>query len=123
MPFQKAGAFSLKRSVPLLPAPEEQLRALVSRLTGIEAIGEAHIDHRGRLSVRYDASCVGLKDIERLIDEAGIKLRVSAWWRIKSAWYRFVDANARSNALSSGGACCSRPPSPWGASRDAERDT
>lgn len=113
-------ASELKRIVPLLPAAPEKLDALISRLESIEPISEARLDSGGRLRIRYDASCVSIRDIERFMDEAGVARPSGAWWRFKSAWYRFVDDNARSNALSAGGACCSRPPSPWRSDRSAD---
>ena len=117
-----SAASTLKRVVPLLPAAPGTLEALTVKLTGIEAISAVHIDDQHRLHLRYDASVMNLRDIERLLDESGVGRPATLWWRLKSAWYRFVDGNARSNALSSGGACCSRPPSPWGASRPDRDD-
>lgn len=103
-------ASEVKRSIPLLPASPEQLESAAAKLRGIEPISEVRLDGGTRMHVRYDASCVGFGDVERLLDEAGIRRPSTAWWRFKSAWYRFLDGNARSNALSKGGACCSRPP-------------
>jgi hypothetical protein len=87
---------------------EEGLRALKA----IEPIGDVRIDG-GLLRVRYDASCIGFKQIEALLAGAGLAPASGVWWRCKSVLYRFLDSNARSNVLSRGGACCGRPPSPW----------
>jgi hypothetical protein len=102
----------VKRTIPVLDAQMEKLQQLAKTLQAIESIAEVRVDD-GQLRLRYDASSVGFQDIERLLDEAGVSRPTGFWWRLKSAWYRFLDANARSNALSRGGACCSRPPSPW----------
>lgn len=105
-------AFLVRRTL-LLPAlDQEALERAAQTLRAIEPIAEVRIG-KGRLYLRYDASCVGFADIERLLSEAGVPLPQGFGWRWRAAWYRFLDANARSNALSRGGACCSRPPSPW----------
>lgn len=114
-----SGASEVKRSIPLLPVAAAQMEAAAARLRAIEPISELHFDGTARLRLRYDASCVGFGEIERLLDEAGLVRADSAWWRFKAAWYRFLDRNARSNALSRGGACCNRPPSAWNPGRDA----
>jgi hypothetical protein len=74
---------------------------------------------RGQLLVSYDSSLVGIRDIEALLDRAGIARASGFGWRLKSAWYRFLDENTRANAHSRGGACCNRPPSAYGARDDA----
>jgi hypothetical protein len=104
-------AFLVRRTVPLAEAPAAP-EASLNALRAIEPIVEASVAGR-TLRLRYDASCVGFADIERLLGEAGIVPARGLAWRWRSAWYRFLDANARSNAQSGGGACCSRPPSPW----------
>jgi hypothetical protein len=103
------GAFQVKRTIPVLDAQTEKLQQLANTLQAIESIAEVRVDD-GRLRVRYDASCVGLRDIERLLDEAGISRPTGFWWRLRSAWYAFLDRNARSNAIGGGGSCCNKPP-------------
>lgn len=107
-----ATAFGVRRTIPLADVGHEKLEEAVQSLRAIEWVGDLRVDGR-RLRLRYDASAVNFRDIERLLDELGLQRATGLWWRCKSAWYRFLDTNARSNALSRGGACCSRPPSPW----------
>jgi len=96
----------------LADIPPEKLEQAIQTLRAIEWLDDVRVDGR-RLRVRYDASGVNFRDIERLLDEAGLQRPTSLWWRFRSALNRFLDKNARSNALARGGACCSRPPSPW----------
>lgn len=105
-------AFQVRRTIPLANARPEKIEQAVQTLRAAEWLSDVHVEGR-RLRVAYDASAVNFRDIERLLDAAGMQRPASLWWRCQSAWYRFLDANARSNALSRGGACCSRPPSPW----------
>ena len=115
------GPFVVTRNIPLLPAAAARREEVIRQLQAMSPVLDVRINRRGRLLIRYDASCVGIPDIERILDKAGIGRPDSYWWRLKSAWYRFLDDNARSNAKSRGGACCSRPPSPWTGDRGADQ--
>ncbi len=106
----KSPASEVKRSMALLHASPDQVESASATLRSLEPISEVCFEGNTRLRIRYDATCVGFGDIERLLGEAGIQRAEGAWWRFKSAWYRFLDNNARSNAISGGGACCNRPP-------------
>lgn len=115
------GPFDVTRKISLAPAPTEKLQDAVRRLTSIEPIIDTHVDRHGQLRISYDASRVGIRDIEAMLDKAGIACTSGFWWRLKSAWYRFLDENAKSNARSGGGACCNRPPSVSGGSSDTRK--
>ncbi|HUW28635.1 MAG TPA: hypothetical protein VMV97_08490 [Sulfuriferula sp.] len=115
------GSFAVTRKIPLAPAAAEKLQNAIQQLTAIETIIDAHVDRHGQLRISYDASSVGIRDIEALLDKAGIARTSGFWWRLKSAWYRFLDENAKSNARSGGGACCNRPPSMPGGSSDTRK--
>ncbi|MHB1213965.1 MAG: hypothetical protein ACYCY9_03160 [Thiobacillus sp.] len=112
------GPFDVSRKIPLAPAAAETLQNAVRQLTAVDSILDAHIDRHGQLRISYDTSRVGIRDIEAWLDSAGIARATGAWWRLKSAWYRFLDQNAHANAHSRGGACCNRPPSASGRSGD-----
>lgn len=115
------GPFDVDRSIPLRPVAADTLEEAIRKVSALEPVIDAYVDRRGYLQIRYDASSVGIRDIERLLDESGVGRLSNAWWRFKSAWYRFLDDNARSNAHSSGGACCNRPPTPWSGDHDVDR--
>lgn len=105
-------AFQVKRTIPLANFQPETRKHALQSLETHKWLCDVRFDGQS-LRVSYDASGVNFRDIERLLDEANLKRPSSFWWRLKAAWYRYLDSNARSNALSRGGACCSRPPSPW----------
>lgn len=113
------GPFDVSRRIPLAPGAAEKLQDAVRLLTALDPILDAHIDRRGHLRVSYAASHIDIRDIEILLDKAGIARASASWWRLKSAWCRFLDGNARANARSQGGACCNRPPAASGSGRDA----
>jgi hypothetical protein len=104
-------SFQVRRAIRLADAQPENLARAVQALKTIDWINDVRVQG-GHLRVHYDASIVNFRDIERVLDLAGLHQPAGLSWRCRSAWYRFLDANARSNALSKGGACCSRPPSP-----------
>lgn len=113
------GPFNVSRKIPLVPVAAEKLQNAVRQLTALDPILDAHIDRCGHLRVSYAVSHIDIRDIETLLDKAGIARAAGSWWRLKSAWYRFLDENARTNAHSQAGACCNRPPAASGSSRDA----
>ncbi|HYP68529.1 MAG TPA: hypothetical protein VEP67_09825 [Thiobacillaceae bacterium] len=102
-------AVRVKRTLRLTDVQPEKLAQALRALRAMEWLSDVLLDGE-RIHVRYDASCVNFRDIERLLDEAGVPHPASFGWRLRSAWYRFLDSNARSHALSRG-ACCSKPPS------------
>lgn len=105
-----AGAFVVTRNIPLQTFDGEKLREAVKNLAERDLIVGARTVSGNRLHVTYDASCVGIRDIEAWLVDAGIALGQGFAWKLKSALYAFLDENAKSNAGSSGGACCNRPP-------------
>jgi|GEM_PF-2134014 len=109
---ESQSAFTVTRC---FPVDETDIEKLERALTGNDAI-EAVARHRlcKGVAIRYDSARVGYADIELALAHAGIPLRHSRWTRIKAGWFRFVDENAKSNAASKGGACCSRPPGIYG---------
>lgn len=113
------GPFDVSRTILLAPVDAEKLQEAVKQLRSVEAVLSVEAGPRGQLLISYDSSHVGMHDIEALLDKAGIARPPGAWWRLKSAWYRFLDQNAQANAHSQGGACCNRPPSAPGRSGDA----
>jgi hypothetical protein len=112
-PSKLSSAFEVKRRIPLGSVTPGQIRVGLAQRGAIEPIREAQAEAAGTLRLHYGASCIGLRDIERLLDEAGLARQTTVRWRMREACYRFLNANVRSNALSGGGACGDRPPSPW----------
>jgi hypothetical protein len=103
-------AFTVTRTIPLSDEDVGAIQRAVDSLKRIEPIEYVEATGKSRLRLRYDASCVGFREIEHLLDDAQVSRPSSLWWRFKSGWYAFLDQNARSNARGGDGACCSRPP-------------
>lgn len=104
------GAFDVERKIPVAAGAMGPLQEAVRQLRAMEPVSEAQVDKQGRLRVAYDASRIGMSDIEALLDQSGIARATGFWPKLKLAWYRYLDENARANARSGGGACCNRPP-------------
>ncbi len=102
--------FVVSRNIPLQQCEAEKLQEAIRDLVEKDLIVGARSDPRGLVHVSYDASCVRIRDIETWLEEAGIRIARGLGWRLKSSWYAFLDENAKSNAKSSGGACCNRLP-------------
>lgn len=104
-------AFEVRRTIPLASATAGDMRNVLRQLGGLEGIKLTSFDEGTRqLKISYDAARIGLADIRDLLREAGVREPSSLMWRLKAAWYGFVDTNAKANARSTGGACCNRPP-------------
>lgn len=109
----KNGAFVVTRSVPVRPPAPGRLDALMQVLTVLPGVlGVRPVDSGTgvrRLRVTYDAARIGYADLEGALSESGC-LPVYGWWdRLRAAWYRYLDENARGNAGAPGGSCCSNP--------------
>lgn len=104
------GPFDVSRKIPLGAVAAKQLQEVVRQLRSLEPVLNTQVDKKSQLHITYDASRIGMREIEALLDESGIKFSSGYWSKLKQAWYRFLDDNARANARSDG-ACCNRPPS------------
>jgi hypothetical protein len=110
MSDEQSNPFAVSRTVPLKPAALDRVRDVIKSLESRDLIVGARLDDRNRLHVVYDSSCVGIRDIENWLYDSGLSAESGFGWRMKSAWYAFLDENAKSNARASGGSCCNRPP-------------
>ena len=104
------GAFDVERRIPLGAVAMGSLQEAVQQLRAMDPVSDAQVDKQGRLRVAYDASRIGMREIEALLDQAGIARAAGFWPRLRLAWYRYLDENARDNARSGSRACCNRPP-------------
>lgn len=85
--------------------------------TQLEAF-EVQLNHELRLSlnrensllVHYNAAFLNFEEVLALLHQLGITARDSRWFRIKAAWYSFVDGNVSSQASARPKACCNKVP-------------
>jgi len=81
-------------------------RALTQQ-PGVQSI---RIDfNHGHICICYDNTIVGVEAVVEGLKNAGYPLRQRFWDRLKYTWWRYLDENARSNATSVNGPCCSNP--------------
>ncbi len=107
--MEKLGDFSVHRTLVLSVMDEEsvpKIRGCLEELPGMEQL--VFDDGRRRLELTYDASLLGLPVIEQALADAGCSAADGRWSRMRRAWYRYLDENARANAMAKG-ACCSNP--------------
>lgn len=105
-----AGLSAVCRVVAIEGGERERLAALTERLAHMAGVNRVDIGATSSLKVDYDAALIGYGEIEAAVDAAGLVRRKTLAWRLRGAWYRYLDENIRANARSRGGACCSRPP-------------
>lgn len=104
------GPFDVNRRIAVASGSPEQLHQAIQRLREMAPVIDVELDRQNRLHVVYDASRLGMREIESLLGNSGITSGNGLWSNLKQEWYRFLDDNARDNARSGGGACCNRPP-------------
>ncbi len=89
------------------PADAGRAAEALRQVPGVIEVGMAPA--AGGLRVTYDAAVLDFEALMRALEQAGVPLRRRRFDRIKAAWYGYLDHNARSNAASTGGACCGDP--------------
>lgn len=68
------------------------------------------LNNRGHLIVRYDAALFEFIQVLSQLEQLGIKVRDSRWFRIKTEWYDFVDNNVATHANQRPKVSCNRVP-------------
>lgn len=107
--FNEAFAAHRKLSIPTIQGID-CIGIIHETLDGIDGIQQVIIDvYHKQIWITYDAAQIGFGEIERLLSECRYPVSNSWWSRYKSAWYRYLDENARENAQSKAGPCCSNP--------------
>ena len=108
---QPNSAFVARRKVSVLGVHDRNSLKVIceqlSDMSGIQSI-EQELDNN-RIVVVYDTAKIGFNVIEKAFSDAGYSLLNNRWERFKYAWYRYLDENAKANAESKDGACCSNP--------------
>jgi hypothetical protein len=95
----------VRRRIPLSRACSDELTGEVMTIDGVR---QARCKGRG-LRLQYDVRQVDLSTIEGQLQRLGMDTRPSRYWRIKRAFYRYLDSNIRAVSGSSDAACCSNP--------------
>ena len=87
-----------------------QAQTIARALTQQPGVHGVKIDlqHDG-IHVRYDNAMIGVETVIEALRNVGYPLRQRFWDRLKYAWWRYLDENARRNATSASGPCCSNP--------------
>ena len=85
---------------------------ILMNLASLPGVATASMSSRqNKIHLCYDATLVNIDTVLTLLHDAGCTLRYNWFDRLRLAWYRYVDENARKNAKLSGSACCSTPTS------------
>ena len=111
---QDRGVANPDRVTRRIPVPglkdDHQVQPLMDRLRSLDGVVEVIASVRQqKLRLTYEANRIGFGEITSALNSQGLALPQHWWMRLKAAWYRFTDENARANATAKGGACCSQP--------------
>lgn len=100
-------AFLVRRTIRLTGALSAEQESVLRELDGVLAI-EPKSDSC-RIAVRYNTARTTYKVLLQALQSAGASVHKGVIQRLRTVWYGYVDDNARRNAESTGGACCSQP--------------
>lgn len=108
---QTKNAITVRRTVkvPMMQCEHcvQTIRECLAGLAGMQQV-DINLAHK-QIRLIYNAAQLGFADIEAALVTAGYPPAHNRWSCIKSAIYSYLDENARVNATSKGGACCSNP--------------
>jgi len=110
-----ADGFVVERRLRVAGADAAGLARAAQGLAGLPGVRRVAVEApRRRLRVCYDASQVGYGEIEAALEDIGLRPDGGFAQRWRSAWYRYLDENARGNARQRPAGCCSRPAGIYG---------
>jgi hypothetical protein len=111
MPDDEGGAVVTRKIMAagaLSPADVAACRDALGALPGVLQVDVTA--RRRALAVRYLATRCDYGDLLAAVAQAGVRLPSSRWARLRSAWLRMLDSNAKENAKTPPASCCNRPP-------------
>jgi len=93
------------RNIPLSSPCDKERLVELCELNGVQ---QAECKKK-KIQMIYDVSEINLSTIEAQLRKAGLALRLTMLWRIKRAFYRYVDDNIRASRGNNAASCCSNP--------------
>jgi len=103
------GDFSVHRTLSLPGMADDDVPRIQACLKELPGMQQVVFDvARKKIVLTYDASRLGFQRVEQALSDAGWPPAGGRWSRLRYAWYRYLDENARANAEAKG-ACCSKP--------------
>jgi len=93
------------RNIPLCDRCDKERVVQLCELNGVQ---QAECKKK-KIQMVYDVREINLSTIEAQLRKAGMPLKSTILWRIKRAFYRYVDDNIRAASGSSEASCCSNP--------------
>lgn len=85
------------------PQTLQQAIEEIDQLYGLNSV--AFDDKKQILRLAYDASRIGIEDVEAILSKHGIAIDHGWWNRAKEEHYRFVDQNIKDNAAKEPWSC------------------
>ncbi len=92
-------AFLMTRHLKLEDLDADRASAIAQEVGQLLGVDSVVLDSATRrLDIAYDASLLGIEQVEDIIRRHGSDLDHGWWTRFKESWYRFTDQNAKENA-------------------------
>jgi hypothetical protein len=85
-------------------------RRILERLRAMEGVKEVSGGEKLDIRVTYDLQCTDFAALLAALKEEGVTPSPSRWFRLKAAWFQYLDETGRENANLPTPRCCNQPP-------------
>ncbi len=104
-------AYLMKRHLKLEDLDADRAMAIAQEIDQLPGVDSVVLDSETRrLDIAYDASILGIEQVESIVRKHGSDLDHGWWTHFKESWYRFTDENTRENARHEPGGYSKAPP-------------
>ena len=101
----------VERHLKLEPCETEAIESAVAEIDGLFGLDCVSFDATSRvITLAYDATRLGLDNIEKVLDKHGVDIGHGWWTHFKENFYGFVDQNMKENAVHEPWSCHQNPP-------------
>lgn len=99
------------RHLKLAPGDDEAINAAIDEIDQQFGLDGVSFDPESRIiTLAYDATRLGLEDIEAILATHQVEIGHGWWTHMKQSFYEYVDQNMKENAAQQPWSCHQNPP-------------
>lgn len=99
------------RHLKLASKDDASIKAAIDEIDQLFGLDGVSFDPESRvITLAYDATRLGLEDIEMILEAHKVDIGHSWWMHMKQSFYEFVDQNMKDNAAQQPWSCHQNPP-------------
>ena len=88
----------------------DSARRILARLRAMDGVMEVVGGEKLDIRVTYDLQCTDFAALLTALRKEGVEPSPSRWFRLKAAWFQYLDETGRENAHLPAPPCCNQPP-------------